>query len=152
MMHETGHALGLKHPHEVRGSFGAMPLDHDSLEYTVMSYRSYVGASTASGYTNSSVSYPQTLMMYDITALQSMYGANYSTFSGDTVYKWSTTTGEMFIDGVGQGAPAGNKIFMTVWDGGGNDTYDFSNYTTNLDRQPESGSMDDRLHHTARHS
>ena len=38
----------------------------------------------------------------------------------------------MSINGVGQGAPAGNKIFMTLWDGGGNDTYDFSNYTTNL--------------------
>ena len=70
MLHETGHALGLKHPHEASGSFGAMPLDHDSLEYTVMSYRSYVGASTTSGYTNASDSYPQTLMMYDIAAIQ----------------------------------------------------------------------------------
>ena len=26
MIHETGHALGLKHPHEVSGSFGAMPV------------------------------------------------------------------------------------------------------------------------------
>jgi VCBS repeat-containing protein len=132
MMHETGHALGLKHPHEVKGSFGAMPADHDSLEYSVMSYKSYIGASTTGGYTNGSTSYPQTLMMYDITALQTMYGANYTTNSGNSVYKWSATTGEMSIDGVGQGAPAGNKIFMTMWDGGGNDTYDFSNYTTNI--------------------
>lgn len=132
MLHETGHALGLKHAHEVKGSFGAMPADHDSLEYTVMSYRSYVGAATTTGYTNGSTSYPQTLMMYDIAALQTMYGANYTTNSGDSVYKWSATTGEMSINGVGQGAPAGNKIFMTIWDGGGNDTYDFSNYTTNL--------------------
>ena len=43
---------GLKHPQEVKGSFGSEPLDHDSLEYTVMSYRSYIGASTTSGYTN----------------------------------------------------------------------------------------------------
>jgi len=70
--------------------------------------------------------------MYDIAALQTMYGANYTTNGGDTVYSWSATTGEMFLNGVGQGAPAGNKIFMTVWDGGGSDTYDFSNYTTNL--------------------
>jgi VCBS repeat-containing protein len=131
VLHETGHALGLKHAHEARGSFGAMPSDHDSLEYSVMSYRSYVGGPTT-GYTLGSTSYPQTLMMYDIAALQHMYGANYNTNSGDTVYKWSPTTGEMFINGVGQGAPAGNKIFMTMWDGGGNDTYDFSNYTTNL--------------------
>jgi VCBS repeat-containing protein len=132
MLHETGHALGLKHPHEVSGSFAAMPLDHDSLEYSVMSYRSYIGASTTGGYTNASSSYPQTLMMLDIAATQEMYGANFSTNGGDTVYRWSATTGEMFINGVGEGALAGNKIFMTVWDGGGHDTYDVSNYTTNL--------------------
>ena len=132
ILHETGHALGLKHPHAASGSFGAEPSDRDSLEYTVMSYRSYIGASTTTGYTNGSFSFPQTLMMLDIAALQEMYGANYNTNAGDFVYKWSVTTGEMTINGVGQGAPGGNKIFMTVWDGGGNDTYDFSNYTTNL--------------------
>ncbi len=109
----------------------AMPLDHDSLEYSVMSYRSYVGAGLG-GYTNGSTSYPQTLMMYDIAALQVEYGANYTTHSGNTVYTWDPNTGQAFIDGVGQGAPAGNKIFMTLWDGGGSDTYDFSNYATNL--------------------
>jgi serralysin len=131
MMHETGHALGLKHAHEAKGSFAAMPADHDSLEYTVMSYHSYVGSSL-SGYTNATYSYPQTLMMYDIAALQKMYGADYNTNGTDTVYSWSGTTGEMFINGVGEGAPGGNKIFMTVWDGGGNDTYNFSNYATSL--------------------
>ncbi len=132
MIHETGHAMGLKHPHEARGSFGAMPVDKDSLEYTVMSYRSYVGASTTSGYTNGSTSYPQTLMMYDIAGLQKMHGANYNTNAGDTVYSWSVSTGEMLINGIGKGAPAGNKIFMTIWDGGGVDTYNFANYTTGL--------------------
>jgi Ca2+-binding RTX toxin-like protein len=38
----------------------------------------------------------------------------------------------MFVNGVGQGTPGGNRIFLTVWDGGGQDTYDFSNYTTDL--------------------
>ncbi len=116
----------------MKGSFGIEPLDHDSLEYSVMSYRSYIGASTTGGYTNGSTSYPQTLMMLDIAAVQDMYGADFTTNGGDTVNKWSPTTGEMFVNGVGQGAPAGNKIFMTLWDGGGHDTYDFSNYTTNL--------------------
>lgn len=137
-IHEIGHSLGLKHPHEVEGSFGAMPFGHDSLEYTVMSYRSYVGASTTGGYTNGDFDYPQSLMMEDIRAIQQLYGANFTTRAENTTYSWSPTTGEMFINGVAQGAPGANRIFLTVWDGGGTDTYDFSNYTTNLkiDLQP----------------
>ena len=131
LMHETGHSLGLKHPHEVNGSFGTMPTDRDSVEYTVMSYRSYIGAPTT-GYTVGGTSYPQSLMMYDIAALQAIYGANYTSNSSDTIYSWSATTGQEFINGVAQPMPAGNKIFLTIWDGGGNDTYNFSNYTTNL--------------------
>jgi serralysin len=71
-------------------------------------------------------------MLYDIAALQQLYGANYATNSGNTSYSWSPTTGEMTINGVRQGTPGGNKILLTVWDGGGNDTYDFSNYASNL--------------------
>jgi serralysin len=131
-LHEMGHALGLKHLHEASGSFGAMPLDKDSLEYSVMSYRSYVGQSTSGGYTNPSGSYPQSLMMYDIAALQKMYGANFNTNSGNSTYTWSASTGEMFINGVGQGTPTANKIFLTIWDGGGIDTYDMSKYGTSV--------------------
>ena len=79
-------------------------------------------------------------MVYDIAALQYMYGANYSTNSGDTVYKWNPTTGQETINGVAQTAPGGNTVFMTIWDGGGNDTYDFSNYTTNLSVNLQPGS------------
>jgi serralysin len=128
MLHEIGHSMGLKHPHEARGSFNALPGNHDSLEYTVMSYRSYVGASTSSGYTNGNGSYPQTLMMLDIAAIQKLYGANFATNAGDTVYSWNPTTGAMSINGTSQGNPLANKIFMTLWDGGGNDTYSFANY------------------------
>ncbi len=108
-----------------------MPLDHDSVEYSIMSYRSYIGAGTG-GLSIANGSYPQTLMMYDIAALQEMYGPNWNTNSGDTIYKWSSTTGQMSINGAGQATPLANKIFATLWDGGGRDTYDFSNYTTNL--------------------
>jgi serralysin len=44
----------------------------------------------------------------------------------------------MFVNGVGQGAPGGgiggaaNRIFLTIWDGGGFDTYDMSNYSNGL--------------------
>jgi serralysin len=128
IVHEIGHALGLEHAHEG----AAMPISRDSMEYTVMSYRSYVGASTTMGYTNESWGYAQSLMMYDIAALQHMYGANFSYRNTNTKYTWNPKTGEMSVNGVGQGAPGGNKVFQTVWDGGGTDTYDFSNYTSAL--------------------
>ena len=127
-MHELGHAFGLDHGQD---GLAALPTNHDSLEYSVMTYRSFVGADL-NGYTPSQGSFPQTLMLDDIAALQYMYGANYGTNSGNTTYTWNASTGEMSINGGGQGAGSTNKIFMTLWDGGGNDTYDFSNYTTNL--------------------
>jgi serralysin len=127
-LHEIGHSLGLDHPYEGK----VMPQDHDSLEYTVMSYSSYVGASTTGGYTNETWGYAQSLMMYDIAAVQHLYGANYATNSGNSTYSWNATTGEMSINGARQGAPGGNKVFLTIWDGGGNDTYDLSNYSNNL--------------------
>jgi serralysin len=133
-VHEIGHGLGLKHSHEGR----VMPQDRDSMEYTVMSYRSYVGAAVIEGYLNENWGYAQTPMIYDIAALQHMYGANYATNGGNTTYSWNPASGEMVVNGAGQGAPGGNRIFETVWDGGGADTYDFSNYMTPLkiDLQP----------------
>jgi serralysin len=61
-----------------------------------------------------------------------MYGADYSINSGNTTYTWSPTTGETYIDGSIAIDPGGNRIFATIWDGGGVDTYDLSNYATNL--------------------
>ncbi|WP_201839798.1 M10 family metallopeptidase C-terminal domain-containing protein [Microvirga zambiensis] len=127
-IHEIGHALGLEHAHQ----HFVMPQDRDSMEYTVMSYRSYVGASTTMGYVNENAGYAQSLMMYDIAALQHLYGANFATNASNTTYGWSPTTGEMFVNGVGQGAAGANRIFQTVWDGGGTDIYDFSSYTSGL--------------------
>ncbi|MCB1547866.1 MAG: M10 family metallopeptidase C-terminal domain-containing protein, partial [Hyphomicrobiaceae bacterium] len=129
-MHEIGHALGLKHGHDT-GVYGALPQDHDSQEYSIMTYRSYVG-SPGSYYSVANGHGVQSLMLDDIAALQYMYGANYNHNSGNTVYSWSTSTGQMFINGAGETAPGANKIFVTVWDGGGIDTYDFANYTTAL--------------------
>jgi serralysin len=129
-IHEVLHAVGLKHGNETSG-FGAMTASRDSMEFSAMTYRSYVGA--AGQYVeNENWGYAQTPMMYDIAALQQMYNADFSTNAGNTVYRWDPATGQEFINGVGQGIPGGNRVFMTVWDGGGSDTYDLSNYATNL--------------------
>jgi len=126
-IHEIGHNLGFKHAHQGGASGLVVPEPFDTLEYTVMTYRSYVGASGAN-YFNEQFGYPQTFMMMDIRALQHLYGADFTTHAGDTVYTWNPNTGEMSIDGVAQGAPGANRVFLTIWDGNGNDTYDFSNY------------------------
>ncbi|MFI0843498.1 M10 family metallopeptidase [Mesorhizobium sp. IMUNJ 23232] len=124
IIHETGHALGLKHGHET-GGFGALPANRDSLEYSVMTYRTFIGDDT-SGYNYETWGAPQTFMMDDIAALQHMYGADYTTNNGNTVYSWNATTGETYVNGNLAIDPGANRIFQTVWDGGGNDTYDLS--------------------------
>ncbi|MDY6783634.1 MAG: M10 family metallopeptidase, partial [Cyanobacteriota bacterium] len=130
--HELGHALGLKHGHETGGVRNvAMNSDRDSMEFSIMTYRSYVGG-PLNGYSNEAYGYAQSLMMYDIRAIQQMYGASFTHNSSNTTYTFSTTTGEMFVNGIGQGRPGANRIFRTIWDGNGIDTYNFSNYTTNL--------------------
>ncbi|MEH2067741.1 MAG: M10 family metallopeptidase [Nostoc sp.] len=131
--HEFGHALGLKHGHETGGiSNVAMDANRDSMEFSIMTYRSYVDTPLRGYFTNETWGYAQSLMMYDIKAIQQMYGANFNYNFGNTTYTFSTNTGEMFVNRIGQGTPGDNRIFRTIWDGNGNDTYDFSNYTTNL--------------------
>jgi len=137
VLHEIGHALGLKHGHEATANFDALPSHYDSLEYSLMTYRSYEGADTE-GYTYSSWSAPQTYMMSDIAGLQEMYGADYTTNKGATAYKWSSTSGDTYVNGKVAVDAGGTVIFATVWDGGGVDTYDLSSYTTavNVDLSP----------------
>lgn len=128
--HEIGHALGLKHGHEAT-YFGALPYERDSNEFSWMTYRSYVGA-TGQYYEERYGSGPQSYMMDDIAALQYLYGANFSARATDTIYKWSESSGATWINGEIWRAPPTNTIVLTLWDGGGTDTYDFSDYTNDL--------------------
>lgn len=134
VLHETGHALGLKHGHQAE-SFDTIKKTlngrYDSLEYSVMTYHSYAGADE-SGYTNEIFGFPQSYMMADILALQHMYGADFSINSGDTTYRWTPGSGITKVNGEVAIRPGANRIFATIWDGGGEDTYNLSAYSSDL--------------------
>lgn len=130
IMHESGHGLGLKHPHEVSGSFPKMgdtdngtgsSTDRDDIEFTAMTYRGYIGQPVGDGLSVETWGYEQFLGMYDIAGIQACYGANYD-LNGDTTYTFNASTGVFSVNGVAWPAPGGNKVLRTIWDGGGNDT------------------------------
>ena len=141
-LHEIGHALGLKHPHSSAWNV-VLNSSQDSHEWTVMSYRSYIGGPTS--LSNGTWSHPQSYMRNDIAALQYLYGADFTTNSTDTIYKWNPGSGDTLVNGSIAIDAGGNRIFATIWDGGGDDTYDLSSYANNLsiDLTPGEGSVFD---------
>ena len=103
ILHETLHAVGLKHPFE-----GTYQLDAETniIPNTVMSY------SPVAGTTSGSLSmYPVEPMPLDVQALQNLYGV-VSHNPGDTIYDLA---GASFTTN-----------FRSVWDSAGNDTLDAS--------------------------
>lgn len=109
VVHELGHALGLKHPFDADWLMTTvLPVELDTTSYTVMSYSSYQGD------TQSYLTYePTTPMVLDIAAIQALYGANTSFNANNTTYR--------FIE-------SGN-YHMTIWDAGGIDTIEYSSST-----------------------
>lgn len=100
-IHEIGHALGLKHPGNYNAGGGGtdgpyLPTDEDNSSNTVMSYYEEGG-------------YKSTPMIYDVAAIQYMYGINTSTNAGDTTYYATDSHNDWLI-----------------WDGSGIDTFDVS--------------------------
>ncbi len=117
LWHETGHALGLKHPFN-DGSGDPpffLPRSVNSDQYSIMSYThsTHYEYKDLSGHIHDV--YPETYMPDDIAAIQAIYGANTTYNTGDDTYDLS-----QYADHV-----------ETIWDAGGNDTLDGSGLTTN---------------------
>lgn len=104
MMHEIGHALGLDHPFE--GNI--IPSGYDYRNYTIMSYNDPSGVYAYNADKENFDYIIQTPMVYDIAAIQAIYGANMSFHAGDNKYIYSPD----------------DPFYATIWDAGGNDTID----------------------------
>jgi serralysin len=108
LIHELGHALGLKHPFE---DGATLPLEEDNQSHTVMTY-------TFSTYE------PATYMTYDVMALHYLYGASPNQ-EGRTVYHFDMDIdryhlGDLFI------FDSPRLFKQAVWDSGGTDTLNLS--------------------------
>jgi Ca2+-binding RTX toxin-like protein len=123
LIHEIGHAIGLKHGFEAMG--GGMTLDPalENLAWTVMSYtphpqgtfRSVEFDSEAQSYTLRYASVlPETPMPLDILAAQYLYGANSDWALGDDVY----------------GFDPHRPFLRTIYDAGGTDCISVANFAS----------------------
>jgi len=110
LLHELGHALGLKHPHDSGGTghptYTAVGLGSLDIDWaSVMSYNDDVDW-------NSLAWEPATPMLLDVLAMQAVYGQNSATNAGDSTHL-------LF----------GNNKYQSIWDADGNDTVSASEST-----------------------
>ena len=116
LVHEIGHALGLKHPGNYNGVSGTaalpyLPSSQDASPYTIESYNN---STSYLGFTSNGYLYAKTMMGFDIAALQYLYGKNTSAHTGSDTYAFDS------------------KALYSIWDAGGVDTLDGSTETSSV--------------------
>jgi serralysin len=109
MMHEIGHALGLADP----SSGSGLAIGYDQRNYTIMSYNDPYGVYVYNATRQNFDYILRTPMVYDIAAIQAIYGANTSYNAGDTKYVYSPD----------------DPFYATIWDAGGTNTIDLRAFT-----------------------
>lgn len=117
LAHEIGHALGLKHPGNYDSSDEPpfLPTVQDSEQYTLMSYNHHPRSLYYDSATRETYAWnAESPMLFDVAAIQYLYGANANGNRGDTTYTFDPAT----------------PLIHTIWDGSGNDTIDLSNFST----------------------
>lgn len=107
VLHEFGHSLGLAHPD------GA--LIDNSQKYTMMATGNGSLAPGMDNIIDSFDVYASGLQLYDIAAIQEIYGRNYSTRTGNSIYD---------ILGMSHSGNSDDAFLYTIWDGAGEDTID----------------------------
>lgn len=136
LIHELGHAMGLTHPGNYNGILERSKIDshEDSQSHSVMSYRGE--RTTYANHGGFRASAPQ---LDDIYAYQSKYGVNHQTRKDDTTYGFNSNTGRDFLSV----NTKHDKMVAAIWDGGGNDTLDFSGYSQDQKISLEEGTFSD---------
>jgi serralysin len=149
IIHEVGHSLGLSHPGDYNfGDDGPDPdtlpdpitylgdafYAQDSEQYSIMSY--FGPQETGAQPINAAlflVGNAQTPLLHDILTIQSKYGADTTTRTGDTNYFANSNAGNPVYDLAANPYP-----YLSVYDAGGIDTFDFStaNRSVFLDLRP----------------
>ena len=111
LYHEIFHALGMEHPGDNKETL--FQESKNSREYTVMADEFSLESGADFNLNGNNYTVASTPMVYDIAPLQYLYGANMSHNASDTTYSYKPDT--PFIE--------------AIWDAGGTDTLDFSNFS-----------------------